>query len=63
MANKENGSEIIEQGNIFFFYRPKIDTEEVEDIKDVQRFYMVTGTESTTSNKRKDDTYRLFLVG
>jgi hypothetical protein len=33
MANKENGSEIIEQGNIFFFYRSKIDTEEVEDIK------------------------------
>lgn len=39
MANKENGSEIIEQGDMFFFYRPKIDTEEVEDIKDVQRFY------------------------
>jgi len=35
---KEKGSEIIEQGDIFFFYRPKVDTEEVEHIKDVQRF-------------------------
>ncbi len=63
MANNENSSDIIERGDIFFFYRPKIDTEEVKDIKDVQRFYMITGTESTTSNKRKEDTYRLFLVG
>jgi hypothetical protein len=64
MANKENGSEIIEQGDIFFFYIPKIDTEEVEDIKDVQRFYMVTGTEESTKGKKtKEDTYRLFLVG
>ena len=64
MANNENGSEIIEQGDIFFFYRPKIDTEEVEDIKDVQRFYMVTGTEESAKRKKtKEDTYRLFLVG
>jgi hypothetical protein len=63
VANNENSSDIIERGDIFFFYRPKIDIEEVKDIKDVQRFYMVTGTESTTSNKRKEDTYRLFLVG
>ena len=64
MANNENGSEIIEQGDIFFFYRPKIDTEEVEDIKDVQRFYMVTGTEESVKRKKiKEDTYRLFLVG
>ena len=64
MANNENGSEIIEQGDIFFFYRPKIDTEEVEDIKDVQRFYMVTGTEESVKGKKiKEDTYRLFLVG
>jgi hypothetical protein len=64
MANNENGSEIIEQDDIFFFYRPKIDTEEVEDIKDVQRFYMVTGTEESVKGKKiKEDTYRLFLVG
>jgi hypothetical protein len=41
MVNRNNKSEIIEQGDIFFFYRPKVDTQEVEDIKGVQRFYMV----------------------
>ena len=56
MARGDNRSEIIEQGDIFFFYRPKIGTEEVESIKDVQRFYMITSPED--SNK-----YRLFLVG
>ena len=31
MVNRNNRSEIIEQGDIFFFYRPKVDTEEVKD--------------------------------
>lgn len=44
---KKSNIEIIEQGDIFFFYRPKVDTEEVKDIKDVQRFYMVTTTRET----------------
>jgi hypothetical protein len=35
-----NKSEIIEQGDAFLF-RPKVDTEVLEDIKDIQRFYMV----------------------
>jgi hypothetical protein len=43
----KNSIGIIEQGDIFFFYRPKVDTEEVKDIKDVQRFYMVTTTRET----------------
>jgi len=55
---KEKGSEIIEQGDIFFFYRPKVDTEEVEHIKNVQRFYMITSPE-----KRNKNIYRLFLIG
>jgi Protein of unknown function (DUF2795) len=53
---KEDRSEVIEQGDIFFFYRPKVDTEEVKGIKDVQRFYMVVSPED--NNK-----YRLFLIG
>lgn len=56
---KKNNIEIIEQGDIFFFYRPKVDTEEVKDIKDVQRFYMVT----TPEKQKKKDIYRLFLIG
>jgi Protein of unknown function (DUF2795) len=49
-------SKIIEQGDVYFFYRPKVDTEEVEDLKDVQRFYMITAPEDNTK-------YRLFLIG
>jgi hypothetical protein len=57
---KEDRSELIEQGDIFFFYRPKVDAKEVENIKDVQRFYMVT---STKEKKKQKDIYRLFLIG
>jgi hypothetical protein len=56
MVNRNNRSKVIEQGDIFFFYRPKVGTEEVKGIKDVQRFYMVASSED---NNR----YRLFLVG
>jgi hypothetical protein len=61
----KNSIEIIEQGDIFFFYRPKVDTEEVKDIKDVQRFYMVTTPEEEEKEKekKKNDIYRLFLIG
>ena len=32
-------STILEQGDIFFFYRPKVRSEEVKSIEDVRRFY------------------------
>jgi hypothetical protein len=74
MVKKDNKeSQIIEHGDIFFFYRPKVDTEEVEDIEDVQRFYMITSPENgdgrsseggkTKNKKNRQDIYRLFLVG
>ena len=47
---------VIEHGDIFFFYRPKIDTKEVKDIEGVQRFYMVTSPDNS-------DKYRVFLIG
>jgi hypothetical protein len=53
MAKEE--PKIIEQGDLFFFYRPKVGTKEVKDISDVQRFYMVTAPEGGK--------YRLFVVG
>ena len=58
---------VIESGDIFFFYRPKIDTEEVHDIDDVQRFYMTTckdindDDENKKTNKNRN--YRLFILG
>jgi hypothetical protein len=56
MVNRNNRSEIIEQGDIFFFYRPKVGTEEVKGLKDVQRFYIIVLPED-------NDKYRLFLIG
>jgi hypothetical protein len=55
--SREDKSKIVEQGDIFFFYRPKIGTEEVSNIGDIQRFYMVTVPET------KDRKYRLFVLG
>ncbi len=49
-------SEVVERGDIFFFYRPKVGAEEVSDIDDIQRFYMVTAPENA-------DQYRLFILG
>ena len=64
MVKADNRSEIIEQGDIFFFYRPIIDAKEVKDIEDIQRFYMVTQPEEEGTKKEKNkDIYRLFLVG
>src|SRR5918996_1002407 len=71
MVKEERNTDIIEQGDIFFFYRPKLDTHEVKDIGDVQRFYMVTHAEERNENsnnnknmkKKNDDIYRLFLIG
>ena len=70
MVKEDNDkeSQIIEHGDIFFFYRPKVGTEEVEGIGDVQRFYMITSPEhgegrGGKTKKDKEDIYRLFLVG
>ena len=78
MVIEDNGkndreSQIIEHGDIFFFYRPKVGTEEVENIEDVQRFYMVispedgNGSNSRSSKektkKNNESIYRLFLIG
>jgi hypothetical protein len=47
---------ITEHGNIFFFYRPKIGAQEVRDIENVQRFYMVISPDKSKIN-------RVFLIG
>ncbi|XP_058113497.1 uncharacterized protein LOC131256598 [Magnolia sinica] len=38
--------EILERGEIFFFYRPKVDKEEAHGVDDVQRLYIVLRAES-----------------
>jgi len=46
----------LEQGNIYFFYRPKIEQDEPESVSDVQRLYMVL----SPNDKSR---YRLAIVG
>jgi hypothetical protein len=56
--------EILEQGDIYFFYRPKKDVEEVKGIEDIRRFFMVTAPEKSENIEReKDQFYRLFVIG
>jgi hypothetical protein len=59
--------EILEYGDIYFFYRPKVDSQEVKSIDDVRRFFMVTSPEerATKSDKEKihRQLYRLFVIG
>ena len=42
-------AEILEQGDIYFFYRPKKDAQEVKGVEDVRRFFMVIAPEGTES--------------
>ena len=34
-------SRTVEQGDVFFFYRPRVGTGEVDELSDVQRFFVV----------------------
>ena len=45
-----------ERGNIYFFYRPKIDGQAAESFDDVQRLYMIL-------SPRGRDSYRLLIIG
>ena len=71
-SNNDNNSssmdaEILEQGDIYFFYRPKKAAEEVKGIEDVRRFFMVTAPEqeenNNNNNSKKNQLYRLFVIG
>jgi hypothetical protein len=61
--------EILEYGDIYFFYRPKVGSSDVKSIDDVRRFFMVTAPEETTTNRHEDrdkiqsQFYRLFVIG
>lgn len=53
----------LEQGDIFFFYRPKVSSKEIKSIDDVRRFYMalcpedeqkiINNTNNDTNTKEK----------
>ena len=48
-------AEILEQGDIYFFYRPKKDAQEVKGIEDVRRFFMVTAPEKRREGGAKEE--------
>jgi hypothetical protein len=69
--NSQAEPRILEQGDIYFFYRPKKNSQEVKDIDDIRRFFMVTAPENNDSQirgegkggKNKRQSYRLFVIG
>jgi len=71
MSEKVN-VKILEQGDIFFFFRPKVSAKDIKSIDDVRRFYMVLcpeekqkiidGTNNDT-NPQEKKIYRLFIIG
>jgi hypothetical protein len=54
-------SEMLEQGDIFFFYRPKVRSEQVRGIEDIRRFFMVLASEQEQGLGKS--IYRLFVIG
>ena len=61
-----NESDILEQGDIYFFYRPKKNSSTVKDIADVRRFFMVTASYKQNNGEPSKNTqqfYRLFVIG
>src|SRR5215470_15991662 len=57
MATKPRTVERLEEGDLFFFYRPRIATHVVHGWNDIQRFYMVLAARWPLR------IYRLFVIG
>jgi hypothetical protein len=53
----KSAAQLIEEGDIFFFYRPKVDAAAVRGRGDVQRFFLALAP------KRPKKLYRLFVLG
>ncbi len=49
---------MLEYGDIYFFYRPKVGSEQVKSINDVRRFFMVMAPQP-----QQKQLYRLFVIG
>lgn len=57
MVQKQAGkSEILESGNIYFIYRPRVEQHEPKGVQDVERFYMILSPEGKKI-------YRMIVVG
>lgn len=49
-------SEVLERGNIYFFYRPRLGQEVVRGLEDIRRFYLIL-------KPHGKDRYRLLIIG
>ena len=55
-SSSKSGVNVLETGNLYFFYRPRVGVQAAESFDDVQRLYMVLGP-------RGKATYRLIIIG
>lgn len=56
MASKDRDTDVLEQGDIYFMYRPKVEHEEAEGFGDVERFYLALKPDGASR-------YRLIVIG
>lgn len=56
MAQEKQSTEILERGNIYFCYTPKVERDDVDKLDDVQQFYFVLAPHEKQS-------YRLIVIG
>jgi hypothetical protein len=65
-TNQEEQAQMLEHGDIYFFYRPKVGSEQVKSINDVRRFFMVMapeGRQQQQLRQKQKRLYRLFVIG
>jgi hypothetical protein len=56
MAARDNMADVLERGNIYFAYRPKVEHTSAEGLEDIQRFFVIL---SPFGKER----YRLIVIG
>ena len=55
-SSPEEEAHVLESGNFYFFFRPKVDEQAVQGFEDVQRMYMIPKPHGKRS-------YRLMIIG
>lgn len=56
--NTQQNTQVLERGNVYFLYRPKMDEASAEGLQDVQRFFMVL-----EPKQQHQQVYRLIVIG
>lgn len=56
MAQEKSNPEVLESGNIYFCYTPRVERDDVDNLNDVQQFYFVLAPHNKSN-------YRLIVIG